>query len=110
MNAKFSLLISLLVLSVPSTPAAAGESARHSGASAQHSAAAFGESVEASAGLVSAAVAVPLVAIGAIGTASGQAGEALWYEGTGEPLPIAEETVTGGPNPAEALGLEGDFR
>ena len=49
---------------------------------------------------------MPLSVAGGIGRASGEAGEALWQAGTDGPLPIGDETVTAGPNPAEALGVQ----
>ena len=83
----------------------AGGSAQHFSDSLDHSAQALGHVTVAGLKLVSGAVAIPLMMSGEIGKASGDIGEALWEEAN-TPLPIAEEIITAGPTPAQAMSKE----
>ncbi len=88
-----------------SMPVFAGGSAQHFSDSLNHSAQALAHSTVAGLKLISGAVAIPLMMSGEIGKASGEIGEALWEEAN-TPLPIAEEVITAGPTPAEAMAEE----
>ncbi|MBI3562756.1 MAG: mechanosensitive ion channel protein MscS [Gammaproteobacteria bacterium] len=71
-----------------------------------HSAQGLGESVVGVVQVSSAVVAIPLKFVGAIGHASGKGGDALLNfanDDSGKPLPVAEETVTAGPTPYQAM-------
>jgi len=93
-------------------PAYADGSSQQAGAASTHSVKALGESAQGSghavvAGmkLTSAAAAVPLGASGAVGHASGQSAKVLNQAASADdkPLPIADEVITAGPPPNEAV-------
>lgn len=107
---SLSMIFGLMVLT---QPAHAEGSVRHlaqastnAAQASGHIAAASGHAVLAGAKLTSGTIAVPLMVSGAIGQASGKAGEVLWkeaHEEFGKPLKVSDETVTAGPAPDRAL-------
>lgn len=99
------ITVSSLLLLGLSLPAFASGSTQHAAASVEHSVQAVAHSTAAGVKLVSGAVAVPLMLSGEIGKAAGEIGEALWEEAN-TPLPIADEVITAGPSPAEAMEKE----
>ncbi|MGA8260455.1 MAG: hypothetical protein WB783_09610 [Arenicellales bacterium] len=109
MNKK-TLIIPALGLSLAAAqPALAQGSIQHFSAAISHSAQAVAHTAVGSAELASSAVAMPLKFSGAVGAVSGQAGDALWKiadEPIGRPLPVTDETVTAGPDPAQAMQRE----
>jgi hypothetical protein len=96
MNKQQLGLIALsLVLALPAH--AQSDNASQAG---KHSALAAGHSAVAGTQVVSAAVAVPLVIVGAAGTVSGQAGEALLEHAFApQPLEISDEVIVADPAP-----------
>ncbi|TLU66651.1 hypothetical protein FE810_03815 [Thalassotalea litorea] len=87
----------LLALVSGSVCAAPGVS-EHSAQAGKHSALAVSNAGTASGKAVSGVVAVPLTALGAVGNASGRAGDALMENAlTTQPLLITELTVTSSP-------------
>ena len=105
---RVAFLISL-IFCLSSTAALAGQStqaAACSGESVSKASQASVHSIAASGQVVSAAVAVPMIIVGQSAKVSAQIGEALWEAAkarNGEPFEIAEETVTAGPPPDEAV-------
>jgi len=94
----------MLVLGM-AQPAMAEGSMGHSHQASAHAVLASGHAVIGTAKVASAVVAVPLQVAGAIGTASGRAGDTLAdaaHADIGEPLPLTDEVVTAGPPPSEA--------
>lgn len=84
----------------------AGRAVQHSGQAIHQSANAAGYSMIGATQLVFGVVSVPLKLMGALSGASGEMGDSLWEAANapiGEPLPIADESITAGPPPAEAL-------
>ena len=57
--------------------------------------------------VVSAVVAVPLLAVGSVAGAANHAGTEMMDWAVGEPLPIADETISAGPAPSDALADKG---
>ncbi|MEW6290396.1 MAG: hypothetical protein AB1545_11130 [Thermodesulfobacteriota bacterium] len=90
-----------------------GKAVQHSGQASSQASQAAVHGAAASGQVVSGAAAVPLAASGAAGLASGAAGAAstaaagALSEGagmvSGQPLPVAEEAITAGPPPDQAL-------
>ncbi len=92
-----------LILAVSSQPVSAAGSLPHVVDASVHGSKAAGHSLAAGGKTVAGVAAVPLMAIGVLGEISGEAGEELWEQASGKPLPIADETVTSAPTPAEAM-------
>lgn len=110
MKHRLTLTACILATVLSAAPAMAGEAFHHSTQASRHSAEAIAHSVVAGAKVAAGAVSVPLRVVGAVGEASGHAGDELWKAANapaGTPLPIAEETVTAGPSPGEALRTGG---
>ena len=87
-------------------PAWSGEVARTSGEALKHSAQAVGYSLAASVQVVSGVIAIPLGLSAEVGKVSGEMSDSLWEIANtpiGEPLPVADEAITLGPSPREAL-------
>jgi hypothetical protein len=87
-------------------PAMAEGSMGHLQQASAHAALASGHALVGTAKVASAVVAVPLKVVGAVGAASGRAGDALEdaaHADIGAPLPVTDEVVTAGPPPSEAL-------
>ena len=103
-----TLIIGLIAAGPQANAAGSGQhSAQASTNAAQasaHMAAASGHAIVGVTKLASGAVAVPLMISGAVGKASGKAGEVLWNGAEiGKPLKVSDETVTAGPAPDQAL-------
>lgn len=77
----------------------AGNAASAASVAVVASGVAVGESAMATGKLASGVAAVPLKAVGAVGAVAGKAGDVLMSAATGEPLPIAKESVTVGAPP-----------
>ncbi len=109
-----TLLILCLILFISNAALAgdtySGQAIRHSGKSASHASQGVAHAIAGSGQVTSAAIAVPLLIGSAVGTASGVAGEGLMDTASrpagSKPLTISDETVTVGPAPDEALGIE----
>jgi len=90
-------------------PVMAGGSVQHSANAMKHSAQAVGNAAQAGFKLSAGVVAVPLAIVGGVGTVSAHASEDLWEiantDGHVE-LPVTDEIVTVGPNPAVAMQQE----
>ena len=101
------LIASLALLGALATqPAFAQGSVAHSARALDHSGQAIGHLAVGTVKATASVVAVPLAASGAVGQASGRAAAGLSELANapiGEPLPIADETLTAGPSPAQAL-------
>ncbi len=100
--AALALVISTLLVQ----PAMAGGSVQHSSNSITHSAQAMGNAGQAGFKLSAGVVAVPLAIVGGVGTVSAHASEDLWDIANKEGevvLPVSDEIVTAGPNPAAAM-------
>jgi hypothetical protein len=98
-------IISLL-LCAASTTAVAGGSVEASTEALNHSLQAVGYSLQAGVKLASGALAIPFITVGEIGKVSGEVGHGLWEEANSpptEPLPVSDEIITIGPNPADQL-------
>ena len=96
--------IALLVMSVLSVQA-------HAGDSVEQSLQALGYTIEGGFKMVSAAAAIPLVTAGEIGAVSGEIGHELLDEAArppgqyhaNQPLPVTDEVITAGPEPDQEL-------
>jgi hypothetical protein len=105
------LLASCMFLGVGSALLAgeteSGKAVRHSGEASSQASRAVVHGATASGQVVSGAAAVPLAGSGAAGAASTSAAEALSDSANTvsgrQPLPVAEETITAGPPPDQAL-------
>ena len=94
------------VLSLAAAQAQAGRAIQHSGQAAQHSANAVGHTIVGATQVVSGVLAVPFKAAGSLTGVSRDIGDALWESANApleDPLPIADESITAGPPPADAL-------
>ena len=96
----------LIVLSLSTSIAHAGEATRHSGQSLEQSTQAVGHLSMGTVKAASGIVAIPFGAVGKVGEYSGQASEGL-SEFANEPLAISDETMTVGPSPAEMFQRDG---
>ncbi|TKB47856.1 hypothetical protein [Thalassotalea mangrovi] len=96
---KTLTIVSFTLLTfISGSAAAAGGASEHSARAGKHSSLAVSNAGVASGKAVSGVVAVPLTALGAVGNASGKAGDALMTNAlTTEPLPISDVTVTSAP-------------
>lgn len=93
--------------------AGSGKAIHHSGEASSQESRAVGHGATASGQVISGAAAVPLAGSGAAGIVSGAAGAASTIAAetlsesantvSGQPLPVAEETITAGPPPDQAL-------
>jgi hypothetical protein len=92
-----------LVLAMGTQPALAAGSMQNVVQASVSGSKAVGHSLVAGGQFVAGVAAVPLIAVGVIGDVSGQAGEELWEQANGKPLPLTEETVTAALTPAEAM-------
>lgn len=103
----FKKLFVTFLLCFITSSVSAGGSVEASAQALNSSFEALGYSIEAGFKLASGAAAVPLISIGQIGNVSGEMGEELWdianTPPTDRPLPISDEVITIGPNPAEQL-------
>ena len=101
MKIKNNLLSSIIIIAlyIP-TFAHAGGALYHSGQSLENSARAVGHMSAGALKMVAGIVSVPLVIIGSAGEVSGETGE-IFRDFANEPLPIAEDTVSVGPTPAQ---------
>jgi len=108
------LLASCMFLGIasalPAGETESGKAVRHSGKASTQASQAVGHGATASGQVVSGAASVPLAGSGAVsgaaGAASTSAAEALSESANtvpGQPLPVAEETITAGPPPDQAL-------
>ncbi|HED15488.1 MAG TPA: mechanosensitive ion channel protein MscS [Gammaproteobacteria bacterium] len=98
--------LAFIISAILVQPVMAGGSVQHSGNSITHSAQAIGNAGQAGFKLSAGVVAVPLAIVGGVGTASAAASEDLWEiaHADGEvALPVTDEIVTAGPNPAAAM-------
>jgi len=103
---KTMAILALVISSLLVQPVMAGGSVQHSGNSIKHSAQAMGNAGQAGFKLSAGIVAVPLAIVGGVGTVSAAASEDLWEIANTEgevALPITDEIVTAGPNPAAAM-------
>ena len=110
MNKNILIIPALGFSLAAAQPALAQGSIQHFSAAMGHSAQAVAHTVTGSAQLASSAIAMPLKVSGAVGAVSGQAGDALWKiadEPIGQPLPVTDETITAGPDPAQAMQVKG---
>ncbi|MFZ0487356.1 MAG: hypothetical protein WAL83_10175 [Arenicellales bacterium] len=110
MNKKFLIVPALGLSLAAAQPALAQGSIQHFSAAIHHSARAVSHAVVGSAELAATVVALPLKVSGAVGQVSGQAGDALLEiadQPIGQPLPLTDETVTAGPDPARAMQEKG---
>jgi len=112
MKQFFFTMLGITVGALWVQPAQADGSSQQAGAASAHLVKAVGESAQASghavvAGmkLTSAAAAVPLGASGAVGHASGQSAKVLTKAASADDgsLPIADEVITAGPPPNQAV-------
>ncbi len=113
MNYRKLASIVLLVAPAWTTSAYAGGAAENFSSVVGHSGMAVGHSVVGSVSAVASIAALPLAVVGSVGTVSTQASNELWEIGNapiGDPLPIAEETITVGPSPRKALIEQGDAK
>lgn len=97
----------LIVLSLTTSAAYAGEAARHSGESLEHSTQAIGHLSVGTVKAASGVVAIPFGVAGKAGEVSNQASNDLWTF-SNEPLEIGDEIVTVGPSPAEMIQQDKD--
>jgi hypothetical protein len=107
MIAKFQKLILIISMCSAASTVFAGGSAEASAQALNNSFEAIGYSVEGGLKLASGAAAIPFMVVGEIGNVSGEVGHGLWDEANSPPsgpLPVTDEIVTVGPNPAEQLG------
>lgn len=97
-------LAALLLLG--SAGGSAGESLRTSGQAVQNSVNALGYSLVAGTQLVFGVLAVPLGASAGLGQVSGEMSDAFWEVANtpaDAPFPVADEAITAGPPPSDAL-------
>jgi hypothetical protein len=97
-------LVTLALISGCTTAIAQG-SVGHSTMASQNALQASGHSLAAGSMAVAAIVSIPLQAVGAIGQASGQAGESL-ADWANQPLTVAEQPIIAGPRPDRMLKAE----
>jgi len=98
--------LALVISSLLVQPVMAGGSVQHSGNSIKHMAQASGNAAQAGFKLSAGVIAVPLAVVGGVGTVSAHASEDLWEIANTEgevALPVTDEIVTVGPNPAVAM-------
>lgn len=93
------ILPALAVLLLTVQPATAQGSLKHSARATTHGSQAAAHSAAGAAKLATGVAAIPLIAAGEVGQAAGASGKAMW-EGSHQPLPISDETITAGPPPA----------
>ena len=94
------------ILLLGSAGGSAGESLRSSGRALQNSVNAVGYSVVAGAQVVFGVLAVPLGASAGLGQVSGEMSDAFWEIANtpaDAPFPVADESITAGPPPSQAL-------
>lgn len=104
MKTKLPTLLAAILLITASGLASAGGPLHQSAQAVQYSGQAVGHSIAASGRLSAGVIALPLKAVGAIGQASGRAGDELWEAADWDrPLPLTEEHLTIGPAPDQAL-------
>ena len=107
MKPKSLIAAAMLILTVGIQPALAqvSGSAEHLSQSVTHSAQAIGHASIGTVKLTAAVVAVPLKIVGAAGTVSGQAGDAIWdfANEPAKPLALGDDTLTAAPTPAQAM-------
>ncbi len=92
-----------LIIAVSAPPVFADGSVQHASKASVHASKAIGHTLAAGGKVVAGVAAVPLIAVGVVGEISGKAGEELWQQASGEPLPITDETVISAPTPAQAM-------
>lgn len=103
---KTMAILTLITSATLVQPAIAGGSVQHSANSLKHSAQASGNAAQAGFKLSAGVIAVPLAVVGGVGTVSAHASEDLWEIANTEgevSLPVSDEIVTAGPNPAVAM-------
>ena len=106
MITKYQKLILIISMCSATSTVCAGGSAEASAQALDHSFQAIGYSIEGGLKLASGAAAIPFMVVGEIGTVSGEIGHDLWEEANSPPsgpLPVTDEIVTVGPNPAVQL-------
>ncbi len=106
MITKFQKLILIISMCSAASTVFAGGSAEASAQALNNSFEAIGYSVEGGLKLASGAAAIPFMVVGEIGNVSGEVGHGLWDEANSPPsgpLPVTDEIITVGPNPAEQL-------
>jgi len=106
MITKFQKLILIISMCSAASTVFAGGSAEASAQALNNSFEAIGYSVEGGLKLASGAAAIPFMVVGEIGNVSGEVGHGLWEEANSPPngpLPVTDEIITVGPNPAEQL-------
>lgn len=97
----------LIILTTTSLQSFADSGAsQNASAASKHSALAASHGIVASAKLGSAVIATPLIVIGAIGSVSLKAGNALMENAlSSTPLEITEKTITTAPSPAQIMKI-----
>ena len=103
------LLITLLSVNAYAGDTYSGQAVKPSGQASVHGSAAVAHGVVGAAQFTSGAVAVPLYVVGSVGAASTYIADELMAAATapvGEPLAIADETVTVGPSPDLVLTVD----
>ncbi len=97
------------VLFLVAGQAQAGRALQHSGQALKHSAEAVGYAMVGATQLVFGASAIPFGMSANLGNVSGDMSDAMWEVANapiGEPLPVAEESISAGPPPNQALANE----
>ena len=97
------------VLLLVAGQAQAGRALEHSGQALQHSAEAVGYAMVGATQFVFGVLAVPFGVAGNLGKVSADMSDAMWEVANapiGEPLPVAEESISTGPPPSQALSNE----
>jgi hypothetical protein len=106
MQTHFWKMLGIVVVLTASSNALAQGSGQNFSDAVTHSTQGLGQSLVGGAQVSSAIVAVPLKLVGAVGHASDRGGETLMNfakEDGNQALPVADETITVGPAPSQAL-------